>query len=154
MEKVDKLTLHKAKAFLIVCMDFRFIPDTMEHMKAKGYLMGHDMYVAAGVSLGFNQKTNPEWAKAMIDHIEISKKLHHIEQIILMDHMDCGAYKTFCPEIKGQAEEHKAHLKNLAEAQKKLKERFPDLDVLTWILHVDGQLEEVNTKPKIDRKGP
>lgn len=143
MSKVDKLTLHKSKAFLVTCMDFRFIPDTMTIMKEKGYEMNHDMFVLAGVSLGFLQNEYPEWGKSLIEHVEVSKKLHHIEQVILMDHMDCGAYKTFLPEIKGTEEEHKAHIENLAKAKKQIEEKFPDIKVLTWILHLDGKLEEL-----------
>ena len=40
---------------------------------------------------------SPEWAKTLFDHIEISKNLHHIKKVVLFDHLDCGAYKTFCP---------------------------------------------------------
>ncbi|MCQ2817377.1 MAG: hypothetical protein MJ252_08950 [archaeon] len=142
MAKVDKLSLHKAKAFVVTCMDFRFIPDALEHLKEKGYELSHDMFVLAGVSLGLNQTTYPEWGKALINHIEISKKLHHIEEVILVDHMDCGAYKTFIPGLE-PSKEHDLHLENLAKAKKTLEEKFNDLKILTWIIHVDGKLETI-----------
>ena len=113
------------------------------YLKEKGYELSHDMFVLAGVSLGLNQTTYPEWGKSLVNHIEISKKLHHIEEIILCDHMDCGAYKTFIPGLEA-AKEHDLHLTNLAQAKKFLNEKFPELKVLTWIIHIDGKVEEIN----------
>lgn len=140
---VDKLSMHKAKAFVVVCMDFRFWEDNMERLKEKGYELNRDMFVLAGVSLGMLQNKNPEWALTLYDHIEISKKLHHIEEIILMDHMDCGAYKTFCPNIKNEKQEKEEHIKNLKKAKEVLTDKFKDLKVLNWIMHLDGHVEEI-----------
>ena len=33
----DKMTAHHAKAFLVTCMDLRFINDEVNHMQDKGY---------------------------------------------------------------------------------------------------------------------
>ena len=52
---------HDAKAFLVTCMDFRFINDEMSHMKEKGYDVNFDEFVLAGVSIGINQTVHPEW---------------------------------------------------------------------------------------------
>ena len=139
----DKRKAHCAKAFLVTCMDFRFINDEISHMVDKGYDVNFDAFVLAGVSIGINQTKNPEWAKTLYDHIEISKNLHHIKKVILFDHLDCGAYKTFSPEFKTEEEERELHIKELKTAAAKVKVKFPDLKVVCKIMHTNRNVEKV-----------
>ena len=131
----DKFSAHNARAFLVTCMDFRFLDDEIEYMKEHGYDVNYDIFVLAGVSIGINQTKYPEWEKTLYNHIEISKTLHHIEKVVLLDHLDCGAYKTFAPGFSGEEEEREIHLKQLETAAKKIKEKFPDLKVVCKIMH-------------------
>ena len=139
----DKMKAHHAKAFLVTCMDFRFINDENSHMVEKGYDVNFDAFVLAGVSIGINQTKNPEWAKTLYDHIEISKNLHHIQKVVLFDHLDCGAYKTFCPGFKNEEEERQLHIKELEIAAEKIKAKFPDLKVVCKIMHTNRNVEKV-----------
>ena len=139
----DKMTAHHAKAFLVTCMDFRFVNDEISHMIDKGYDVNYDTFVLAGVSIGINQTKNPEWAKTLFDHIEISKTLHHIQKVVLFDHLDCGAYKTFCPGFKNEAEERELHVKQLKIAAEKIRKKFPDLKVVCKIMHTNRNVEKV-----------
>ena len=139
----NKMTAHNAKAFLVTCMDFRFVNDEMNHMIDKGYDVNYDTFVLAGVSIGINQTKNPEWAKTLFDHIEISKNLHHIKKIVLFDHLDCGAYKTFCPGFTTEEEERELHIKELKIAAEKIRVKFPDLKVVCKIMHTNRNVEKV-----------
>ena len=139
----DKMTAHKAKAMLVTCMDFRFINDEINHMQDKGYDVNFDAFVLAGVSIGINQTKYPEWAKTLFNHIEISKNLHHIKKVILFDHLDCGAYKTFCPEFKSEEEERLLHIKELKIAAETVKKQFPDLKVVCKIMNTKREVEKV-----------
>jgi hypothetical protein len=40
----DKMHAHNAKAFLVTCMDFRFINDEVGHMVDKGYDANFDAF--------------------------------------------------------------------------------------------------------------
>lgn len=139
----NKLTAHAAKAMLVTCMDFRFRNDAMNYMKEHGYDVNYDQFILAGVSLGIIQEQNPYWSSSLIEHIEISKKLHHISKLILMDHMDCGAYKTFRPDIKTENDELEAHKENLKLAEDKMKKLFPDLKIKKRIMYKDGTVIKV-----------
>ena len=139
----DKLTAHAAKAMLVTCMDFRFRNDAMNYMKEHGYDVNYDQFILAGVSLGIIQEQNPYWSSSLIEHIEISKKLHHISKVILMDHLDCGAYKTFRPDIKTENDELEAHKENLKLAEEKLKKLFPELKIKKRIMYKDGTVVKV-----------
>ena len=139
----DKMKAHDAKAFLVTCMDFRFINDEVEHMTEKGYSVNYDAFVLAGVSIGINQTKYPEWEKTLYEHIEISKSLHHVKKIVLFDHLDCGAYKTFCPGFKTEEEERELHVRELKIAAEKIRAKFPDLKVVCKIMHTDRTVEKV-----------
>ena len=139
----NKITAHDAKAFLVTCMDFRFINDEISHMKDKGYDVNFDSFVLAGVSIGINQTKHPEWAKTLFDHIEISNKLHHIKKVVLFDHLDCGAYKTFSPGFKTEEEERELHVKELKIAAEKIRAKFPNLKVVCKIMHTNRNVEKV-----------
>ena len=138
----NKLTAHHAKAFLVTCMDFRLFNDTNRILKERGYNVNYDQFVLAGVSLGLVQQKYPGWGKSVLDHIGISIKLHQINKVILLDHLDCGAYKTFCPDLKKE-DEYEEHKKNLKLAKEMINEAFPSITVKTWILHLDGQLDRI-----------
>ena len=103
---------HNAKAFLVTCMDFRFINDEITHMQEKGYDVNFDTFALAGVSIGINQTKYPAWEKTLYDHIEISKNLHHIKKVILFDHLDCGAYKHFVLDLKMKKKKKRCILNN------------------------------------------
>lgn len=139
----NKFQAHDAKVMLVSCMDFRLREDIFKYMIEKGYDVNYDQFILAGVSLGINQTQNPYWGSTLIEHIKISAGLHHIHKIILMDHLDCGAYKTFCPHIKNEEEEYKEHKKNLELAEKKLHEEFTNLKVKKLIMHLDGTVDKI-----------
>ena len=139
----NKMTAHNAKVFLVTCMDFRFVNDEMNHMIDKGYDVNYDTFVLAGVSIGINQTKNPEWAKTLFDHIEISKNLHHIKKIVLFDHLDCGAYKIFCHGFTTEEKERELHIKELKIAAEKIRAKFPDLKVVCKIMHTNRNVEKV-----------
>ena len=61
----------------------------------------------------------------------------------MFDHLDCGAYKTFCPGFKAEAEERELHLKELKIAAEKIKAKFPDLKVVCKIMHINRNVEKV-----------
>jgi hypothetical protein len=81
-------------------MDFRLIDDVVRFMDASGYNNNYDQFILAGASLGFTQQTFPHWGDTLMDHMGIGKDLHDFREIIIIDHLDCGAYRKFYPEIK------------------------------------------------------
>ena len=63
--------------------------------------------------------------------------------IVLFDHLDCGAYKTFSPGFTNEAEERELHVKELKIAAEKIREKFPDLKVVCKIMHTNRNVEKV-----------
>ena len=110
----DRLSEKTAKAMVLSCMDFRFVDDKVNFLNKIGYRDDYSKFVLAGSSLGYNQDTFPEWSKSFDKHIELAKDLHNIDEVIVVDHMDCGAYRILYDNPSmSKEEEYKLHQKNL-----------------------------------------
>ena len=71
----------------------------------------------------------------VIGQVGLAIKLHKINRVVLVNHEDCGAY--------GAAGTYERHKMDLEEAKRKIKILFPDLDVETYYLHLDGTFEQM-----------
>jgi carbonic anhydrase len=105
------------------------------------YQDNYNKFSLAGASLGYNQNTFPEWRETCTKHIELAQQLHDIDEVIVLDHMDCGAYRILYdnPTMSKQ-EEYTLHKKNLKKFKTMINEKFPSLKVTTLLMDVDGSV--------------
>lgn len=147
VKKQLQKNMHEAKALVLTCIDFRLIDDTVKQMNKLGYLNNYDEFILAGSSLGYNGFQNyTGWNNILNEHIQLSKDLHDIEQIILIDHLECGAYKHhYSSDELMRRGEYNIHVENLKRAKISLMKEFPELDVLLFIIDIEGKvLNHVN----------
>ncbi len=137
----DQLTAKTAKAMVLACMDFRLIDDEVYFFNRKGYTNNYDKFILAGASLGYNQDTFPAWGETFDKHIQLAIDLHHIDEIIVMDHMGCGAYKILYnkPSLSKE-EELELHKENLTKFKNIINNKFPSLKVTTYLMNLDGSI--------------
>ena len=141
MPTQDQLTAHTAKALVITCMDFRLIDDAVYFLNSKGYNNNYDELILAGASLGYNQTKFESWKKTVDDHIGLAKKLHNIKEIIIIDHMDCGAYRIFYDKQKlSREEEIKLHKENFNKFKELIAKTYPELIISTYLMGLDGKM--------------
>lgn len=136
---------HFAEAMVLTCIDYRFI-DTITFFLEQNPVLSqkYDLTTLAGASLGFNQNEFKCWKKTFIDQLELAIQLHHIKQLIVFDHMDCGAYQLLYPDIElNTKEERRLHKKNIKKFIRKLKKIFPKLVYSGYLAHVDGHIETI-----------
>lgn len=112
-------TKHKANALVLSCMDYRYISETVDYLYGRNNENDFDYFVLAGASLGYNQSKNgcdASWSKSYEEHIRLALKLHHIEEIIVVDHMDCGYYKAVYGDMvdtpQKEQDKHKMNIHN------------------------------------------
>jgi carbonic anhydrase len=138
-------------ALLLSCMDYRLtdeIADYMQnqiHMKRK-----YDYVILAGASLGVNNTKYPNWGKTFWEHLNTAIALHGIHEVIIMDHRNCGAYKLLLgkdfpadaspAQLKEETEVHKHQLDTLA---KTIHDKYPNLEVETLLMSLNGDVEEI-----------
>lgn len=130
-----------ANALVISCMDYRFVNDSVYFFNRLGFRDDYNKFSLAGASLGYNQTQFPEWRDTCNKHIELAMQLHDINEVIILDHMDCGAYRILydSPSMSRQ-EEYALHKKNLNQIKTMIRQKFPALMVTTYLMDVDGSV--------------
>ena len=115
-----------ASAMILTCIDPRFGDIVSDYIENVGLWGDHDQCSLAGCSLGYNtglkRPINCCWMETFDDQIELAIKLHHIHTIILVDHLDCGAYKAFYELEKD--DNVSLHLINLNKAVAQLRSKY------------------------------
>lgn len=123
---------HTCDAIVITCIDFRF-----------------QEYINQWISENFQPKTYDRVALGggvknldiILGQIEIAHNLHHIHKVILINHEDCGAYGE--ENFPDSQIEHQKHSEDLKNAKTAILEKYPDLRVETYYLHLNGNFEKI-----------
>ncbi len=128
---------HTAKALVLHCIDFRFIHEIVYFMKSLGLMNNYDDVAAAGAAKNLVDPYDDHDREFILRQIEISRKLHSIKQVIVINHLDCGAYGqgTFA----NAQEERQRHRKDLAAAKRMIEHRFEGLTVIPVLARIDEQ---------------
>jgi len=140
----------RGPVLLLSCMDLRLVDDVVRFMEDDGLTNRYDHVIMAGAALGAlgaNKQKYNHWRKTFWDHLDAAYKLHHIKDVYILEHRDCGAYRMFlkkkngtfndCP--KQQKAEKKVHLKyadQLADEIKKWvkKKKYEKINVKSFFL--------------------
>lgn len=112
---------------VFACLDWRLHPQIEQFFAANG---GADMCVTAG---SIKDLIDPQTQSLFLKQIEISKKLHHCQGVILTMHMDCGAYGGSAA-FGGSDAEIAAYKDQLVKAKEIVATQFPELPVEAWII--------------------
>lgn len=136
---------HGTEALLLSCMDYRLIDDIVQYMDGRGLTDQYDHIILAGASLGAVTRDFKDWNKTFWEHLKISIDLHHINQVILLDHRDCGAYKVLLKAdfAKDPVLEQRIHGKYLRDLEKAVRKNYPKLEVETLLMNLDGTVQTV-----------
>lgn len=134
-----------ADILLLTCMDYRLVDATERYMTSRGLRNKFDHVVLAGAALGAITDKYPEWNKTFWDELGLAIDLHHIHEVMILDHRDCGAYKEifgedFAREPKKELEVHAAQLKRLREL---IKQKYEQLEVELLLMNLAGRVEKV-----------
>ena len=124
---------HNCKALIMHCMDFRFGPEIKIFMQERELLGDCDLVAFAGAAQNL---LKPEFQSFAQRQIDLSKKLHDISEVHLMNHMDCGAYGGHAAFTDLDAEKV-AHTSDLVAAAAIIKAAYPELNVIGWIAHIE-----------------
>lgn len=118
---------HNAEAIVITCIDFRFQEYIQEFLETHYQPKTFDRGAFAGAAKNLD---------TILSQIEVADRLHHIKKAVLINHEDCGAYGS-----EGNVDHH---VRDLQQASKTIKEKFPNLEVETFYLLLDGTFEPVS----------
>jgi carbonic anhydrase len=117
---------HHCQAVIVCCIDFRFQKNirkwTDENLKDQMY----DLVGLAGSTKDLD---------TILKQIDISVHLHHISQVVLIHHEECGAY--------GAESTLEKHTADLHKAKSAIHSRYPYLDISLYYLKLSGEFTPI-----------
>lgn len=138
--------MHKAKAVVISCMDFRFQESLKNYLEDKGLIGESDRIIIAGASRDFVCPVNEQFKNYVWTQLDLSLKLHDPEIVMVVDHQDCGGYAQDGTIAKGISvdEDRKAHEHYLAELKQEFNNKYPQKEIRFFYMPLDGGVEVIN----------
>ncbi len=140
--------MHKAKACILMCMDFRLQKSTQKWLGENGYLGECDEVIVAGASRDLVKPLEDFHRQALLRQLDLSVKLHDPDEIVIIDHQDCGGYaqdKTIEAGLDKERDKQE-HLKYASEARIMLEKIFPGKTIKVVYAPLEGEVEVYNMK--------
>lgn len=119
---------HRSTAF-VYCLDYRIQTAIDNFISSKNLVGDCDRISIAGASKD---------SDFVLKQLSLSHRLHHIKDIYILHHQDCGAYGL--PSDISPEEEKKIHWSDMDSIRQKiLSSVSPDLNVHLYFTTLDGQ---------------
>ena len=135
----------KAPYLLLNCIDYRLAAATTHYMAGRGLERQYDQIVLAGASIGIATDREPAWATTFWQHVDIARKLHGIQHLVILEHRDCGAYAVLLGEdfAKNPAAETRIHAQMAGKLAALMKQRHPELTTEAFLMNLHGKVERL-----------
>jgi carbonic anhydrase len=131
----------KYKAMVLSCIDPRFQDLVHNHLKKKKLSGKYSAFTIAGAAVGVTHNKFKKWHKTFYDNLATSIKLHKIENLIVINHKDCGAAKIANGKKEfNTANEIKIHKNSFLKLKKEIKKRFPKLKLELNLISLENKI--------------
>jgi carbonic anhydrase len=132
---------HDCTAVILHCIDFRFGRDIKAYLEKKGLLGDADTVAIAGSAKNLVSPAAESDREFVLRQLDISKRLHRVCRVILMNHTDCGAYGGRSA-FGSDEDEERRHRDDLSSAASIIRRRHPDLEVVNVLARLapDGSV--------------
>ena len=129
----------------VTCIDYRLVATAGNFFSRLHLTHDYDQVSLAGASLAAVSDKFPSSNAAFWDHIGIAQQLHHIKEVIVVDHRDCGAFKVaFGKDYKGEgAAEAAQHQSVMEQVKARLAASHPGLASQFYLMALDGSAERL-----------
>ncbi|MFN3926015.1 MAG: carbonic anhydrase [Pseudanabaenaceae cyanobacterium] len=131
---------HQAQALVLTCIDFRFVGLEQSFLSRQHLEQSYDWVALAGASLALAGFPHPAEAETFWDQLALSKRLHNIRKVVIIDHQDCGAYASISKEkFVDLPSEQNFHAQYPTQAYEQIRQRYPDLEVELYFAKLTGE---------------
>lgn len=118
----------------ISCIDFRFRKGLADWIEAE--LGGQsDIVAAAGASKAIMDE---DTQATLLKQVKLAKQLHDIQDVHIVDHMDCGAYGGAAKHNGDEQAEIAEHQDLLSKAKELIESTVEGVSMHTHILGFEG----------------
>ena len=114
-------------ALVVHCMDYRLQKFLQPWITVRFGYDNFDIISLAGSVHDYEM---------VLKYVQLAVKIHTIKTVCLINHEDCRAY--------GREGTYKRHRHDLLDTREKISRLFPDLNVETFYLHLDGTFEPID----------
>ena len=134
-----------APYLVVTCSDFRLHDEVTRFLEARGLRDQYDKIALPGASIGVHNHKFPSWSQSFFEQFRILKAIHHIEHVMIIDHLDCGMFKHVVGKEYTKTQEHEkcAHEEQLKKVAELIHEKYPSLWVEGLIMGIDGRVSTV-----------
>jgi len=89
-------TVKPVPALAVMCIDYRLPTPSVDFFNRQIGLKKYDIMALAGASLacGSEHEMFEKTVDAFYEQVKAAWTLHHIQRVVFLDHMDCGAFKV------------------------------------------------------------
>ncbi len=120
-----------------------------EYLDARGFTGDSDLVSMAGAAKNLVDSADPSSAATARLQIKLSHDLHGISRVILINHLDCGAYGGRAAFVSDE-EEFARHSEDLKSARASIIAEYPRTEVSLAIakINFDGKVsfEEIDAR--------
>lgn len=137
--------MHKAKAVIVSCMDFRFQKYVFKWLEENNLLGSTDIISIAGASRNLTTPTDEASKEFILKQIELSVSLHNPDTIYILDHQDCGGYALdgTIPANLEESIDYEHHKKFSVTVKSLLSLIYPNKEIITLYLALDGTVKKI-----------
>lgn len=160
---VTEYRLPKKNILVISCIDLRLTDELLKFLHFDNLANRYDHFALAGTSVTagatreehkglFKEKVLSQyknfahWKECLHEHIKIAIDLHGIEDVYIVEHEDCGAYKTFLNDghFPSREEEVQCHKKFAIALSKEIRSLY-GLNVHCFMIDIRGNVRLLDT---------
>ena len=117
----------KCDALVVHCMDYRLQKYLHPWIMSR---FGADNFDIISLAGGVHDY------EMVLKYVQLAVQVHSIKQVVLSNNEDCRAY--------GRDGTYKRQKHDLMDAEQKIEVLFPDLEVETFYLHLNGTFELIS----------
>lgn len=136
--------IHHCQSLVITCMDYRFRSAIRDFLLSQGYKDNYDMVALAGVTKDLVEG-DEAGSNIILKEIDISHRLHGVEKLVIIHHMDCGGYGGHAA-FDNLEDEKAKQIQDMRQAEEIIKAKHPDLEIDKVLARID----ESGNEPVID----
>lgn len=134
-----------ATALMLSCMDYRLTDALVGYMNGRGLDKDYDHVILAGAAIGATNDAFAAWHVTFWQHLDAAIQLHHVTEVIVIDHRDCGAAMLAlgAEALDTPEKETAVHTAALRELSRQVKEKHPTLGFSGHLMALDGTVEDI-----------
>lgn len=147
-------------AIVLGCIDYRTQRPLDRFLRSIELRRAYDATLLPGASLAGTFRWPKEtfadrWWMTVQDIIQASITLHSVQRLIIVDHLDCGAYRLAYSNGNSMPleEEYLLHAQHLQEMRIATNRAHPELVVETYLMNVGGAVRPLMNSPEEQRTG-